>query len=140
MGKDKLFVNWPMGDLSYFHLFEIVWNSNFPKGNFLKTLSYSTSPQLLISTVIPVNSMHTDYVYCITWGGRSTRLEDDHVHWDKHVNNCLTTGLWCEHGVPFYHVKFLGIMHYTSAHCFITVWNNLTGKENLVIIIWRSVA
>lgn len=53
---------------------------------------WSTSPKLLMNAVIPVNSLHTDHVYYMTWGGRSTRLEDDHVHWDKHVNDYLTTG------------------------------------------------
>lgn len=34
----------------------------------------------------PGNRVPTGYTHYITWSGRSTRLEDDCVHWDKQVN------------------------------------------------------
>lgn len=52
----------------------------------------STSPQLQMNAVIPGNSMCTNPVYYVTWIGIAAGLEDDHVHWDMCVNNCLTTG------------------------------------------------
>lgn len=64
-------------------------NQTFPKEIKIKKkkmLPCSTSPQLLMTVihqlfiVIPVNSLHLDHAYYITWGGKSTRLEDDHMH------------------------------------------------------------
>lgn len=52
----------------------------FPKENEKnKMLPCSTSPHLLMNAVIPGTSMHTDYVYYITWSERSTGLEGGHV-------------------------------------------------------------
>lgn len=101
-------------------------------------LPCSTSPHLLMNAVIPGNSMHTDYVYYVTWSERSTGLEGGHVVGTS-INNCLTTGSWCEHGIPFSHLKFLETMHYSPAYSFTIVWNKLTGKNNLVIIKYLEV-